>query len=289
MPITLKLAPSVPARHEPDFAFALPLVRSGGAMHPSEVHAVLTGTMIETRYQPIVRLADRTVVAVEVLARLNHPARGMLLPHHFVPQIEDAGQAAALTETVARRAFAEMAAPALAPLQFDIALNLPLDVLLVPQALTLLDIQRRREGIAAERVIIELTESQPVEDVPGLKVAISRLRDAGYEVVIDDVEPKVPLLEALLDLPFTGIKLDKSLVKRIADDRASHDFSARMVKVAKARGMTTTAEGVEDASTWDRLAGMGVDHAQGFLVARALTAAAIPSWIRRWSKRPASG
>jgi EAL domain-containing protein (putative c-di-GMP-specific phosphodiesterase class I) len=45
---------------------------------------------------------------------------------------------------------------------------------------------------------------------------------------------------------------------------------------------------VEDASTWHRLAGMGVDHAQGFLVARPLTAVAILPWIRRWSKRPAS-
>jgi EAL domain-containing protein (putative c-di-GMP-specific phosphodiesterase class I) len=285
MPIVLKSAPSVPARNETEFAFALPLMRSRRVMHSSEIQTVLTGTMIETRYQPIVRLADRAAVAVEVLARLNHPARGMLLPHHFVPQIEDAGQAAALTETVARRAFAEMAAPALTPLQLDIALNFPLDVLLVPHALALLDIQRRREDIDAEGVIIELTESRPVEDVPALKIAISRLRDAGYQVVIDDVEPKVPLLEALLDLPFTGIKLDKGIVKRLADDTASHEFVARMVEVAKARGLTITAEGVEDAATWHRLAEMGVDHAQGFLVARALSAAAIPSWIRRWSKR----
>jgi len=256
-------------------------------MHPSEIQAVLTGTMIETRYQPIVRLTDRTVAAVEVLARLNHPARGMLLPHRFIPQIEDAGHAAALTETVARRAFAEMAALPATPLPLDIALNFPLDVLLVPQALALLDIQRRREDIDAERVIIELTESRPVEDVPALKVAISRLRDAGYQVVIDDVEPRVPLLEALLDLPFNGIKLDKGVVMRLADDTAAHDFVARMIAVAKARGLTITAEGVEDAATWDRLAEMGVDHAQGFLVARPLTAAAIPSWIRRWSKRSA--
>jgi EAL domain-containing protein (putative c-di-GMP-specific phosphodiesterase class I) len=258
-------------------------------MQPSELHAALTGTMIETRYQPIVRLADRAPVAVEALARLNHPARGMMLPHRFVPQVEDAGMATVLTEMVARRAFADMAAAALAQHKLHIAVNFPLDVLLVPQALALLDMQRRRDGITAEQVIIELTESQPVQDVAMLHTATSRLRNAGYQVVIDDVEPAVPQLAALLELPFTGIKLDKDLVQRMADDTASCDFVARVVDTAKGRGLTVTAEGVEHAATWDRLVGLGVDQAQGFLIARPLMAVAIPVWLRRWSKRQRFG
>jgi EAL domain-containing protein (putative c-di-GMP-specific phosphodiesterase class I) len=258
-------------------------------MHRSEIQAALSGTMIETRYQPVVRLADRAAVGVEVLARLNHPARGMLLPHLFVPQIEDAGMAEALTEQVSYRAFSDMASPELAPIQLDIALNFPLDVLLVPQALALLDLQRQRVGIAAERVVIELTESQPVEDAPALGIVTSRLRETGYQVVIDDVEPKVALLGALLELPFTGIKLDKNLVKRIANDEASYDFVARMVDIAKRRGLIVTAEGVENTAMWHRLAGLGVDRAQGYLVARPLMAGDVPDWLRRWSKRRSIG
>jgi EAL domain-containing protein (putative c-di-GMP-specific phosphodiesterase class I) len=251
----------------------------------NEIHASLAGFMIETRYQPIVRLADRKPVAVEVLARMNHPIRGTLLPHLFVPQMEDAGLAPALTEAVTRRAFADMTNRSLLPYGLEIALNFPLDVLLVPQAMVLLDAQRRIAGIEAKQVIIELTESRPVEDVVGLRRAIERLRAAGYGVVIDDIQPEVPQLQALLELPFTGVKLDKDLVLLLADDAGLRNFILDIVDVAKSRGLTVTAEGVEDSASWYRLAGLGVDMAQGFLIARPLLAVAVPVWLRRWSKR----
>ncbi len=251
----------------------------------SEIHASLAGVMIDTRYQPIVRMADRKPVAVEVLARMNHPVRGTLLPGLFVPQMEDAGLAPALTEAVTRRAFADLANPSLVPHGLEIALNFTLDVLLVPQAEVLLDAQRRIAGIEAEQVIIELTESRPVEDVPGLRRAIERLRAAGYGVVIDDVQPAVPRLQALMELPFTGVKLDKDMVQVLAADTELHDFTLGIVDIAKRRGLTVTAEGVEDAAAWDRLAGLGIDMAQGFLIARPLLAVALPVWLRRWSKR----
>ncbi len=251
----------------------------------SEIHAALSGTMIEARYQPIVRVIDRQPVAVEVLARLNHPARGTLLPRHFVPQMEDAGLAPALTEVVTHRAFADMSAPPLAPYDLAIALNFPLDVLLVAAAMTVLDAQRRDAGIRPEQIIVELTESRPVEDLVGLQHAVERLRSSGYGVVIDDIQPEVPQIQSLLALPFTGVKLDKDLVHLLAADQGSREFTRGVVDIAKERGLTVTAEGVEDAATWDRLADLGVDQVQGFLVARPMMAVAIPVWLRRWSKR----
>jgi EAL domain-containing protein (putative c-di-GMP-specific phosphodiesterase class I) len=251
----------------------------------SEMQTALAGTMIETRYHPIVRIADRKAVAVEVLARLNHPARGTVLPDRFVPQMEDAGLAPALTEVVTRRAFADMAGSSLAPYGLQITLNFPLDVLLVPEAMRLLDAQRRDAGIAAEQIVIELTESRPVQDVPGLRRAIERLRRSGYGVLLDDIQPNVPKLQALLQLPFTGVKLDKDLVRFLGGNPALSDFTRGIVDIAKTRGLTVTAEGVEDAATWDRLAELGVDMAQGYLMARPLLAVALPIWLRRWSKR----
>ena len=239
--------------------------------------------MIEARYQPIVRLSDRRPVAVEALARMNHPARGTLLPHRFVPQMEDAGLAPALTEAVTKRAFADLSGAPLTSLALQIALNFPLDVLLVRDALLVLDAQRQKAGIRPEQVIIELTESQPVEDVPALGRAIERLRKAGYGVAIDDIQPAVPHLKALLELPFSSVKLDKGVVQSLASDMASRGFTKDVVSLAQSRGLTVTAEGVEDAATWDRLVWMGVEQAQGFLIARPLIAMAVPVWLRRWT------
>ena len=255
----------------------------------SEIRTALSRSMIETRYQPIVRIADRKPVALEVLARLRHPARGTLLPDLFVPQIEDAGLAPLLTETVARLAFADMAGPLLTPHSLDMALNFPLDVLLVPEALALLDAQRRQAGIAAGRVTIELTESRPVEDLVTLRTAIEHLRDAGYRVAIDDVGPAVPQLSALLELPFDCMKLDKDVVQRSGTDERMRGLALDMIAAAKARGLTVTAEGVENAVTWARMAEMGVEQAQGFFVARPLLASGVPGWLRRWAKRQPPG
>jgi EAL domain-containing protein (putative c-di-GMP-specific phosphodiesterase class I) len=259
------------------------------AMRPvplAEIRTALAGAMIETRYQPVVRLADRVVVGVEALARLNHPARGTVLPDAFVPQIEDAGLAGQLTELVIACAFADMTGAAMAPLGLSVSLNFPLDVLLRTAALARLETQRQEAGIPVERVIIELTETQPVRDLAALRGAVEHLRRAGYQVVIDDVGPAVAGLDQLFDLPFTAIKLDKTLVLRL--DTAPDVVSEveRIIGHAKARGMTVVAEGVETAALWHRARALGIDHAQGFLVAHSLSAAAVPVWLRSWRELP---
>jgi EAL domain-containing protein (putative c-di-GMP-specific phosphodiesterase class I) len=165
------------------------------------------------------------------------------------------------------------------------ALNFPLDVLLVPESIQMLDAERDAAGIAAAQVIIELTESQPVDDLVALRRATERLRAGGYRVVIDDVEPGIAHLDGLLDLPFNGVKLDKDLVRQLGSDFEAHAFAQRLIDAAKRRGLMVIAEGVEDAATWERLTQLGVDLAQGFFAARPLSAVAVPLWLRRWDKR----
>jgi EAL domain-containing protein (putative c-di-GMP-specific phosphodiesterase class I) len=226
------------------------------------------------------------VVGVEALVRLNHPARGTVLPEDFVPQIEDAGLAGQLTELVVASAFADMTGAALAPLGLSVALNFPLDVLVGATALAQLESQRHAAGIPVERVIIELTESQAVRNIVALRGAVEHLRRAGYQIVIDDVGPAVTELDQLLDLPFTGIKLDKALVHQIETAPDVVAEVERIIGSAKARGLTVVAEGVEDVALWRRLRALGADQAQGFLVAHPLPAAAVPMWLKSWQELP---
>jgi EAL domain-containing protein (putative c-di-GMP-specific phosphodiesterase class I) len=255
-------------------------------MDVRELREALAGAMIETRYQPIVRLADRQVVAFEALARLNHPTRGTMDPDDFVPQIEDAGLAAHLTDRVAERALADMAGPLLGTYATDITLNFPLGVLLMLAALQRLDASRRAAGIAAERVIVELTESRPVEDLAALRVVLERLRADGYRTSIDDVSPIMPRVFDLVTLPFSSIKLDKSVVRSLPTTQATQDFVRCVMDLARVQRMPVTAEGVEDIDTWRLMRSLGVDHAQGFLVARPLPVAAVPAWVEAWRSQP---
>jgi EAL domain-containing protein (putative c-di-GMP-specific phosphodiesterase class I) len=260
--------------------------QSPSPMLLSEIQDALASAMIEMRYQPVVRLADRVTVGVEALARMNHPAWGTVMPDAFVPQIEGAGLGHQLTELVVARTFADMTGAPLAPLGLNVSLNFPLDVLLARTALTRLEAQRHAANIAVERVIIELTESQPVRDFAALRGAVEHLRSAGYQVVIDDVGPAVVGLDQLLDLPFSGIKLDKTLVLQLGSTPALITEVEHTIASAKARGLTVVAEGVEDIAVWHRLRALGVDQVQGFLVAHPLPPAAVPVWLKSWQDLP---
>jgi EAL domain-containing protein (putative c-di-GMP-specific phosphodiesterase class I) len=262
-------------------------LRAKPAMDLAELRAALKSAMIETRYQPIVRVSDRCPVGLEALVRLNHPEKGTILPDRFVPQIEDAGLAAELTGVVSARAFSDLAGAFLAGRSFRMSVNFPLGVLLMPAALERLEEQRKSFGIPADRIVVELTESRPVEDIPMLRRSLERLRALGYGAAIDDVGPAVPRLAPLLDLPFTSLKLDKDVVQQAGHSAEARAFIASTTAKAKARDLTVVAEGVETEVAWDLMAVMGVDEVQGFLAARPLPVAAVPVWWDAWVAKSA--
>ncbi len=256
--------------------------RGGPAMDLIELTAALQGAMIETRYQPIIRIADRCPVGLEALARLNHPERGTILPDRFVPQIEDAGLGSELTGLVSARAFADLAGPFLAGRNLRMSVNFPLDVLLQPAALDRLEEQRIAAGLNADSIVIELTESRPVDDIPMLRRSLERLRCLGYGAAIDDVGPAVPRLAPLLELPFTSLKLDKELVQRVSESDEIRTFLAQTIQEARAHGLTVVAEGVETDAILALMRDLGADEVQGFLAARPLPVAAVPIWWDAW-------
>lgn len=264
----------------------LPRSSKGPSMNPAELKAALDGAMIEARYQPIIRISDRRPVGMEALARLNHPDRGTILPDGFIPQIEDAGLAADLTREISARAFADLTGPFLAQRGLRMSVNFPLDVMETPDALQVLDEQRQAHGIPADRIIIELTESRPVSDLPALRNALERLRGLGYGVAIDDVAPSIENLDALLDLPFTCVKLDKVIVQMMAELPDARNFLKRIITKSKQNGFYLIAEGVETEALWNQTADMGIDAVQGFLVSRPLPVAAVPVWWDSWVSQP---
>jgi EAL domain-containing protein (putative c-di-GMP-specific phosphodiesterase class I) len=91
--------------------------------------------------------------------------------------------------------------------------------------------------------------------------------------------------KALLDLQFTALKLDKNLVRDSLSSRTAHNFLTRTIESARKADLTIIAEGVEDEAIWREMQRLGVDQAQGFLVARPLPATAVPLWHRDWCAR----
>jgi EAL domain-containing protein (putative c-di-GMP-specific phosphodiesterase class I) len=264
------------AMAHPNFLPAPPAggcAKPGGSLPLPELYDALAAARIRVHYQPIVPMSDETGVALEVLARLEHPTRGMLGPDLFVPPIEKAGLAWPLTEAVVRRAFAEWNGDRLTELGLSLSLNFPLDILLMPAALTWLDRARGAARVPAARVTVELTESRPIGRVQDLKLAVRRLRQAGYGVAIDDVGPGVRDYRDLLELGFSVLKLDRHVVQ------------AGAIRAAHAAGLQVVAEGVADRAAWRRMRALSADHAQGFAIGRPMPTSEVKAWLHAWRAR----
>lgn len=263
-----------------------PRLSSDVVLQLADLRDAMAAGMIGNCYQPLVRMADRLPMGFEALARLNHPEHGTVMPDLFIPQLEDAGLSGELTALVSARAFADMAGPVLAGRSVRMSVNFSLDVLLQPAALHLLEEQRIEYGIPADRIVIELTESRPVEDFALLGRSLDHLRCLGYGAAIDDVGPAVPQLEPLLDLPFTSLKFDKDLVQQVLVSDPICAFLAATTLRGHRHGLTIVAEGVETDAIWNRMLAIGVDEAQGFLAARPLPLPYLSLWWDDWISRP---
>ncbi len=251
----------------------------------SEVAISFDPANIECRFQPIVRLSDRRPVGVETLVRLQNQEYGTIGPDQFIPQIERAGLSLRLTEAVACAAMSAMDTALLHHHNLFISINLPLDVLLFPEALDRIETHRRALGVPVERILIELTESRPVDDLGGLTLALERWRSAGYRVAIDDLGPEMMNQIDLFDLPFNIVKLDKQVVLRSQSDPLARNYLKRTVGNARSRSLQVIAEGIENQAMWVRMRELDVEFAQGFLIARALPASALPVWLEAWSNQ----
>lgn len=238
---------------------------------------------VAVHYQPVVRLSDRRLVMVEALARWQRP-HAPVSPEAFVPLAESSGLVRALSVLVASTAAAEIA-PLRQALALGVSVNLPLALLLQPDLPTWLGRALRGSGMRPRQMSIELTETTAVHDLSGLRRAVLRLRQAGHPVLLDDIA----LLDGrdrLLDLPFAGFKLDRSLIEALPESGHARQATRRLMRLAERQGQSVIAEGVADRRLWAAARVLGVHGAQGFGVGRPMPAAELPRWAGRWRTQP---
>lgn len=255
----------------------------------ADLGAAIAGGAIANRYQPQVRLTDGAPIALETLARWEHPRHGTLGAAHFIPLAEAAGLAAALAQRMVRQAVADLVRLHRAGHRYTLALNLPLDVLLDPATADELAAAVAIGGLAPEALTIELTESQIAQDLGAVRAAAARLRGHRFGVSIDDFTLSAAQ-SGLVALPFSEMKLDRSLLAAATADRTVRGALASVVRMAHGLGLVVVAEGIETPQGWAVAREIGADLAQGWLVGRPLPARAVPAWAASWAAaQPASG
>jgi diguanylate cyclase (GGDEF)-like protein len=211
--------------------------------------------------QPVVELASGRIVGVEVLARWQHPQRGLLPPSAFIGVAETAGLIRPLTLALLQRACRDIASlPAQWRLSINLAPDQMLDDSLAPQLAAIL----AEHGVAASRLDLELTETALVRDTGAARRVTAALKAAGFTVTLDDFGTGYSSLAYLAELAFDRIKIDRSFVRTLRDRPPSAKVVEAIIGLSRSLGVSTVAEGIEDAGDAARLRAMGCPLGQGY-------------------------
>ncbi len=234
-------------------------------------------------YQPQVDLASGRLCGVEALVRWPHPVHGLIPPDQFIPLAEQTGLIAPLTNWVLAEAIRQCKEWQRAGLLLSVSVNLSMWNLHDPALPERIAHLLRDHGLSPARLRLELTESALMTDTVRTADVLARLSALGLGLAVDDFGAGYSSLTYLKKLPVDDLKIDKSFVREMATDPTDAAIVAATVGMGHALGLRVVAEGIEDRATWDLLIGMGCDVAQGYYIARPLTADALVRWVRETS------
>jgi EAL domain-containing protein (putative c-di-GMP-specific phosphodiesterase class I)/CHASE2 domain-containing sensor protein len=239
-------------------------------------------------YQPKLELATRRIVGAEALARWTHPEKGPIAASEFVAAAEQHNRIGKLTDFVLEKAVAAAAAINKRGVDFEIAVNLSAR-LLTDKGFTLrLSALLARHSLSAHHLTLELTETAALTGSgEGLEM-ITRLRDLGVNIAIDDYGTGLSTLDYLKKIPANEIKIDQSFVKGIADNRSDRLMVQSTIGLAHSLGRKVVAEGVEHRDILDLLIEMSCDIAQGFAIGRPMSLDSLTKRIVSDRKRTAA-
>jgi predicted signal transduction protein with EAL and GGDEF domain len=237
-------------------------------------------------YQPKVDLESGDVVGVEALVRWQHPERGLLAPDTFVPLAEQTGLMKSLTSNVLEQALRQTATWAAAGLKVRMAVNVSARDLHDDTFCARVNDALDRTGVPASFLELELTERVVMADPQRALENLTALSRLGVRLSLDDFGTGYSSLAYLRRLPVTEIKIDKSFVLRMDVDDEDATIVRSTIDLAHGLGLRVLAEGVETAETWQRLADLGCDAAQGYFLSRPHPAGVVTDWLQARERVP---
>ncbi len=225
-------------------------------------HAIEHG-QLELNYQPLVTIQDGSISGFEALLRWRHPSRGAISPAEFVPLAEESGLIHRIGEWVLRTACSQAVSW---PAETRVSVNVS-PVQFRNQGLALIVASALAEsGLPARRLELEITEAVLMRDDEIALSILEQLQQLGVRIALDDFGTGYSSLSYLQRFPFDKIKIDRSFINDIAAPEGSLSIVQAIVALARARNMTTTAEGVETPAQLDVLRACGCTELQGYLV-----------------------
>ena len=242
-------------------------------------------------YQPVVEIADGTIVGVEVLARYMHPVLGMLDPSSFLPPGTEQGMFDKFDLEIFSRSIAQLSAwlaDGVVDERFSMSVNLKPDSVSDSDSTRKIFEILRQHRVPATMLQIEVTEHRLHSHEDDLIHSLNLLRERGIKVAIDDFGIEGSNVDRLVQIPSDTVKIDRSFVSEIDVDERSLARLKAILEIVATETLTPIAEGVERTTQAEILRDLGVPLGQGFLWHAPISAIALTPLLgraSRWTRR----
>ena len=216
-------------------------------------------------YQPVFS-PDGRLCGAEALSRWQCARFGSVPPGEFIALLEKNGMILSFGRWAFRQAVRQCAVFLDEYPAFSMAVNLSCLQLEDPTLVEYLAQTLREEGVSAEHIIVELTESYLAPNLERLSGLLAQMRGLGLRVAMDDFGTGYSSLSVLKHAPVDIVKIDRSFVQGLCGSAFDHSFVHLMVELCHSVGIRVCVEGVETTAELAALQPFGADYLQGFLL-----------------------
>lgn len=236
-----------------------------------ELREALSRGEFELYFQPLFDCRTLSVSSAEALLRWRHPKRGLILPGEFIPMAERASLMNAIGEWVIGEAARRIAEFSAAGRPLRIAVNVSPNQLQTVEFIAVVKASLQRFNAPPHLLELEITEDVAMRDVELAADRLARIARLGVSVAIDDFGTGYSNLASLIDMPFSRLKLDRSLVQNLTLRSEAQVLAQTIISMANSLGLHSIAEGVETREQLELLSVMGCDEVQGYLLSRPIS------------------
>lgn len=273
-------------------SYTVEMQRSQSTRHSlrSEIDAALSDGQIIAHFQPQISTDTGEVTGFEALARWQHPERGLLPPGEFLEALRNAGLSERLSEVMIHHSLMALREwDRLAMKVPCVAVNFCSDELRNPRLAEKLKWEMDRYDLAAPRLTVEILETVVADLANDVIVRnIAALAEMGCGIDLDDFGTGHASIANIRRFAVSRIKIDRSFVTRVDEDREQQKMIAAILSMAERLGLETLAEGVETLGEHAMLGQLGCGHVQGFSIGRPMALEETIPWVQRHQQRLAA-
>jgi diguanylate cyclase (GGDEF)-like protein len=238
-------------------------------------------------FQPQIDFKSNRISGVEALVRWQHPKHGLLAPDRFILLAEQTGMIKPLTYYVLRSALRHCEGWQRAGLDLSMSVNISAINIQDPEFPDQVAEILKEFSVPPACLELEITETAVMSEPVRAVECIKKLSALGLLIAIDDFGTGYSSMSYLKELLVAKIKIDKSFVTDMANNRNDAVIVRSTVELGHSLGLKVVAEGVETQVVWDKLSALGCDDAQGYYMSHPLSADGLTDWLQQspWGKK----